>query len=79
MDPTAEHLAWSTKDVSLANAGIQTDVGETYIGVPARLQIPHRRIRIASPSERRKIARHELRSFEIIPITQRLLVAISEA
>lgn len=51
----------------------------TYVRVPAHLEVLRRRIRIALPSESRKVSRHQLQRFKITSITQRVLVAVCEA
>jgi len=54
-------------------------VDPTYVRVSAHLEVLRRRIRIALPGESRKVARHQLQSLKIASITQRVLVAVSEA
>lgn len=51
----------------------------THVRVSAHLEVLRRWIRITLPGESRKVARHQLQSFQIASITQWVLVAVSEA
>ena len=62
-----------------ANARVHGQGDPTYVRVSAHLEVLHGRIRVALPSESRKVARHQLQSLEIADITQWVLVAVSEA
>ena len=52
---------------------------ETHIRVTSHLQIFHRRVWIPRPRESRKVARNQLQSLQVIRISKRVQVAISEA
>jgi len=62
-----------------ANARVYGQRDPTYVRVSAHLEVIHGRIRVALPSESRKVARHQLQSFQIAGITQWVLVAVGEA
>lgn len=62
-----------------ANARLRGQRDSTYVRVSAHLEVLHGRIRVALPSESRKVARHQLQSLEIASITQWVLIAVSEA
>jgi len=62
-----------------ANARVYGQRDPTYVRVSAHLEVLRGRIRVALPSESRKVARHQLQSLEIAGITQWVLVAVGEA
>lgn len=77
MGLTVGHPEWSKyhRVSEYSNTGQEVS---TYVRVPAHLKVLCRRVRIALPSESRKVSRHQLQRLKIASITQRVLVAVSE-